>query len=221
MLILYVHAHMHVGTRVDTSVWLAPTCEWVYTRGKRGEKERSQRSGGRSIVIPTNPSFQHARSRRIHSDNDDNDDNGDNDEYDERSGVPSLSLFSPSPHLPSWLIQWSSREAALVDSCSLFPCLFVRRSPPCVWLAASRSKIILDRSLLSKTGGSSFVRFEGRLYLAEIFFFERERKREGDMIDPGIFRQRVERSFGRSGTSIGAVSVGGAGISRYADDGWI
>lgn len=41
------------------------------------------------------------------------------------------------------------------------------------------------------------------------------------MIDPGIFRQRVERSFGHSGTSIGAVSVGGAGISRYADDGWI
>lgn len=38
------------------------------------------------------------------------------------------------------------------------------------------------------------------------------------MIDPGIFRQRVERSFG---TSIEAVSVGGAGISRYADDGWI
>lgn len=97
MLILYVHAHMHVGTRVDTSVWLAPTCEWVYTRGKGGEKERNQRSGGRSIVIPTNPSFQHARSRRIHSDNDDNDDNGDNDEYDERSGVPSLSLSSLPP----------------------------------------------------------------------------------------------------------------------------
>lgn len=101
MLILYVHAHMHVGTRVDTSVWLAPTCEWVYTRGKGGEKERSQRSGGRSIVIPTNPSFQHARSRRIHSDNDDNDDNGDNDEYDERSGVPSLSLsLLPLPSSP-------------------------------------------------------------------------------------------------------------------------
>lgn len=175
---------MYTRTCTWARVWTR-VCGWRprvngYTHGGRGgEKERSQRSGGRSIVIPTNPSFQHARSRRIHSDNDDNDDNGDNDEYDERSGVPSLylSLFSPSPHLPSWLIQWSSREAALVDSCSLFPCLFVRRSPPCVWLAASRSKIILDRSLLSKTGGSSFVRFEGRLYLAEIFF-SREREKE-------------------------------------------
>lgn len=197
--------------------------------GEGGERRREVRGAedGRSLFQRTLRSSTLARAAsRIHSDNDDNDDNGDNDEYDERSGVPSLSLFSPSPHLPSWLIQWSSREAALVDSCSLFPCLFVRRSPPCVWLAASRSKIILDRSLLSKTGGSSFVRFEGRLYLAEIFFSRerekvRERKREGDMIDPGIFRQRVERSFGRSGTSIGAVSVGGAGISRYADDGWI
>lgn len=167
---------MHVGTRVDTSVWLAPTCEWVYTRGKGGEKERSQRSGGRSIVIPTNPSFQHARSRRIHSDNDDNDDNGDNDEYDERSGVPSLSLFSPSPHLPSWLIQWSSREAALVDSCSLFPCLFVVRLHAFGWPP-------LDRK------SSSIVRFFRKLavpvlfgskgdYTWRRFFFSREREKE-------------------------------------------
>lgn len=61
-------------------------------------------------------------------------------------------------------------------------------------------------------------RFQFRSVRREIIlggdFFSRER----DMIDPGIFRQRVERSFG---TSIEAVSVGGAGISRYADDGWI
>lgn len=66
-----------------------------------------------------------------------------------------------------------------------------------------------------------FCSVRREIILGGDFFFERERKREGDMIDPGIFRQRVERSFGRSGTSIGAVSVGGAGISRYADDGWI
>lgn len=167
MLILYVHAHMHVGTRV----WLAPTCEWVwYTLGGREGKERSQRSGGharRTVDRYSNGPFVPAQlarpASRIHSDNDDNDDNGDNDEYDER-GVPSLSLFSSS-HLPSWwLIQWSSRSRRFLLS---FP-VAVR----CVW--SRSSKIILDRSLLSKTGGSSFARFEGRLYLAEIFFRERE-----------------------------------------------
>lgn len=178
-------------------------------RGREGEKSEERRTVDRYSNEPFVPARSLAQHADIHRDNDDNDDNGDNDEYDER-GVPPL--FPPSTPL-SWLIQWSSREAALVDSCSLFPCL-----SSCVWLAASRSKIILDRSLLSKkNGGSGFVRFEGRLYLARRFFL---RERE-DMIDPGIFRQRVERSFGRSGTSIGAVSVGGAGISRYADDGWI
>lgn len=63
-----------------------------------------------------------------------------------------------------------------------------------------------------------FCSVRREIILGAEIFFERERE---DMIDPGIFRQRVERSFGRSGTSIGAISVGGAGISRYADDGWI
>lgn len=223
MLILYVHAHMHVGTRVDTSVWLAPTCEWVYTRGKGGEKERSQRSGGRSIVIPTNPSFQHARSRRIHSDNDDNDDNGDNDEYDERSGVPSfsLSLFSPSPHLPLVVdtmvkSRGCSRRFLLSFSVS------VRSSFASMRLVGRLSIENHPRSFASfENWRFQFCSVRREIILGGDFFFERERKREGDMIDPGIFRQRVERSFGRSGTSIGAVSVGGAGISRYADDGWI
>lgn len=101
MLILYVHAHMHVGTRV----WLAPTCEWVwYTLGGREGKERSQRSGGharRTVDRYSNGPFVPAQlarpASRIHSDNDDNDDNGDNDEYDER-GVPSLSLSLSPPH---------------------------------------------------------------------------------------------------------------------------
>lgn len=170
MLILYVHAHMHVGTRV----WLAPTCEWVwYTLGGREGKERSQRSGGharRTVDRYSNGPFVPAQlarpASRIHSDNDDNDDNGDNDEYDER-GVPSLSLFSSS-HLPSWwLIQWSSREAALVDSCSLFPWLFVAFG-------------------LDHRKSSSIVRFFRKLavpvllgskgdYTWRRFFFERER----------------------------------------------
>lgn len=140
--------------------------------GGRGEKKRSQRSGGharRTVDRYSNGPFVPAQlarpASRIHSDNDDNDDNGDNDEYDERGVLSlSLSLFSSS-HLPSWwLIQWSSRSRRFLLS---FP-VAVR----CVW--SRSSKIILDRSLLSKTGGSSFARFEGRLYLAEIFFRERE-----------------------------------------------
>lgn len=172
MLILYVHAHMHVGTRV----WLAPTCEWVwYTLGGREGKERSQRSGGharRTVDRYSNGPFVPAQlarpASRIHSDNDDNDDNGDNDEYDERGVLSlSLSLFSSS-HLPSWwLIQWSSREAALVDSCSLFPWLFVAFG-------------------LDHRKSSSIVRFFRKLavpvllgskgdYTWRRFFFERER----------------------------------------------
>lgn len=141
--------------------------------GGRGEKERSQRSGGharRTVDRYSNGPFVPAQlarpASRIHSDNDDNDDNGDNDEYDER-GVPSLSLFSSS-HLPSWwLIQWSSREAALVDSCSLFPWLFVAFG-------------------LDHRKSSSIVRFFRKLavpvslgskgdYTWRRFFFERER----------------------------------------------
>lgn len=56
------------------------------------EEERSRRI--QSIVIPTNPSFQHARSLGAaggYTGNDDNDDNGDNDEYDERGVSPPLS----------------------------------------------------------------------------------------------------------------------------------
>lgn len=56
MLILYVHAHMHVGTRV----WLAPTCEWVwYTlegKGREGEKSEERRTrseNGRSLFQRT------------------------------------------------------------------------------------------------------------------------------------------------------------------------
>lgn len=71
--------------------------------GGRGEKERSQRSGGharRTVDRYSNGPFVPAQlarpASRIHSDNDDNDDNGDNDEYDER-GVPSLSLSLPLP----------------------------------------------------------------------------------------------------------------------------
>lgn len=172
MLILYVHAHMHVGTRV----WLAPTCEWVwYTLGGREGKERSQRSGGharRTVDRYSNGPFVPAQlarpASRIHSDNDDNDDNGDNDEYDER-GVPSLSLsllllLSSPLVVVDTMVKSRDRSRRFLLS---FP-VAVR----CVW--SRSSKIILDRSLLSKTGGSSFARFEGRLYLAEIFFRERE-----------------------------------------------
>lgn len=56
MLILYVHAHMHVGTRV----WLAPTCEWVwYTLGGKGREEekseerRTRSENGRSLFQRT------------------------------------------------------------------------------------------------------------------------------------------------------------------------
>lgn len=80
----------------------------MYTRGW-GKSEDSQ-----WIVIPTNPSFQHARSLGAaggYTGNDDNDDNGDNDEYDERGVSP--------PPLSPWLIQRSSRESLFLLSCLL------------------------------------------------------------------------------------------------------
>lgn len=207
MLILYVHAHMHVGTRV----WLAPTCEWVwYTLGGREGKEKSQRSGGharRTVDRYSNGPFVPAQlarpASRIHSDNDDNDDNGDNDEYDER-GVLSLSLSllllsSPLVVVDTMVKSLSSILALFSRGCSLRLVSIIENHP---------------RSFASFENW----RFQFRSVRREIIlggdFFSRER----DMIDPGIFRQRVERSFG---TSIEAVSVGGAGISRYADDGWI
>lgn len=209
MLILYVHAHMHVGTRV----WLAPTCEWVwYTLGGKGREEekseerRTRSENGRSLFQRTlrsstarSPSKQDTQWQRWQR-----------WQWWQwwvwRTWSPlslSLLLLSSPLVVVDTMVKSRGRSRRFLLS---FP-VAVR----CVW--SRSSKIILDRSLLSKTGGSSFARFEGRLYLAEIFFF-----RERDMIDPGIFRQRVERSFG---TSIEAVSVGGAGISRYADDGWI
>lgn len=210
MLILYVHAHMHVGTRV----WLAPTCEWVwYTLGGREGKERSQRSGGharRTVDRYSNGPFVPAQlarpASRIHSDNDDNDDNGDNDEYDER-GVPSLSLSLPLP-LISPRGGWYNGQVARPLSSIL--ALFSRG-------CSLRLVSIIENHPRSFASFENW-RFQFRSVRREIIlggdFFSRER----DMIDPGIFRQRVERSFG---TSIEAVSVGGAGISRYADDGWI
>lgn len=178
--------------------------------GGRGEKKRSQRSGGharRTVDRYSNGPFVPAQlarpASRIHSDNDDNDDNGDNDEYDER-GVLSLSLSllllsSPLVVVDTMVKSLSSILALFSRGCSLRLVSIIENHP---------------RSFASFENW----RFQFRSVRREIIlggdFFSRER----DMIDPGIFRQRVERSFG---TSIEAVSVGGAGISRYADDGWI
>lgn len=191
MLILYVHAHMHVGTRV----WLAPTCEWVwYTLGGREGKERSQRSGGharRTVDRYSNGPFVPAQlarpASRIHSDNDDNDDNGDNDEYDER-GVPSLSLSlllllsSPLVVVDTMVKSLSSILALFSRGCSLRLVSIIENHP---------------RSFASfENWRFQFCSVRREIILGGDFF-----SRERDMIDPGIFRQwsgvlgRVSKRF--------------------------
>lgn len=170
MLILYVHAHMHVGTRV----WLAPTCEWVwYTLGGKGREEekseerRTRSENGRSLFQRTlrsstarSPSKQDTQWQRWQR-----------WQWWQwwvwRTWSPlslSLLLLSSPLVVVDTMVKSRGRSRRFLLS---FP-VAVR----CVW--SRSSKIILDRSLLSKTGGSSFARFEGRLYLAEIFFRERE-----------------------------------------------
>lgn len=206
MLILYVHAHMHVGTRV----WLAPTCEWVwYTlggKGREGEKSEERRTrseNGRSLFQRTlrsstarSPSKQDTQWQRWQR-----------WQWWQwwvwRTWSPlSLSLLllsSPLVVVDTMVKSLSSILALFSRGCSLRLVSIIENHP---------------RSFASFENW----RFQFRSVRREIIlggdFFSRER----DMIDPGIFRQRVERSFG---TSIEAVSVGGAGISRYADDGWI
>lgn len=143
---------------------------WGEGRGRREVRGAEDTLGERSIVIPTDPSFQHSSLAQQAG-------------YTVTTMTTmtmvtmmsmtnvesslSLSLFSSS-HLPSWwLIQWSSRETALVDSCSLFPWLFVAFG-------------------LDHRKSSSIVRFFRKLavpvslgskgdYTWRRFFFERER----------------------------------------------
>lgn len=169
MLILYVHAHMHVGTRV----WLAPTCEWVwYTlegKGREGEKSEERRTrseNGRSLFQRTlrsstarSPSKQDTQWQRWQR-----------WQWWQwwvwRTWSP-LSLSLSSPPLISPRGGWYNGQVALVDSCSLFPWLFVAFG-------------------LDHRKSSSIVRFFRKLavpvslgskgdYTWRRFFFERER----------------------------------------------
>lgn len=166
------------------------------------EEERSRRI--QSIVIPTNPSFQHARSLGAaggYTGNDDNDDNGDNDEYDERGVSPPLSPRG-----------WYNGQVARLSILALF--LLSRLLP-----LDRKSLESIDRSLLSKTGGSSCCSSKADYSTDFPFFFF-------------FFSRGCDRSRNFSTTSGGGVSLvlwdeywsgfgWRRGISRYIGDRWI
>lgn len=171
-------------------------CERVYTRGwGKGGREKSEDTVDRYSNEPFVPARSLARrSRRIHR------------ERWQRWQWWQWWVWrtwSLSPSLSPWLIQWSSREA--VDSCSLSPV-----APP-----PSRSKITrIVRSIVRFFRKLAVpVAAVRRQIIVQIFLFSFFSFRE-DVIDPGIFRQRVAAEFRSfSGTSIGAVSVGGAELA--------
>lgn len=143
---------------------------WGEGRGRREVRGAEDTLGERSIVIPTDPSFQHSSLAQ-------------------QAGytvttmttmtmVTMMSMTNVESPLSLSLFLFLSSPLVVVDTMvksrgrSRRFLLSFPVAVRCVW--SRSSKIILDRSLLSKTGGSSFARFEGRLYLAEIFFRERE-----------------------------------------------
>lgn len=179
---------------------------WGEGRGRREVRGAEDTLGERSIVIPTDPSFQHSSLAQ-------------------QAGytvttmttmtmVTMMSMTNVESPLSLSLLLLLSSPLVVVDtmvkSLSSILALFSRG-------CSLRLVSIIENHPRSFASFENW-RFQFCSVRREIIlggdFFSRER----DMIDPGIFRQRVERSFG---TSIEAVSVGGAGISRYADDGWI
>lgn len=170
MLILYVHARIHVGTTCVAGghVWMG-----VHKggRGREGEKSEERRTVDRYSNEPFVPARSLAQHADIHRDNDDNDDNGDNDEYDER-GVPSL--FPPSTPSRGW---YNGQVARLLSS---ILALFFRVSlrafgwPP------------LDRK------SSSIVRFFRKMAVPVLF------GSKGDYTWRGDFFWERERGYDRS-----------------------